>query len=239
VSEEAPAPGTDGLAELVGKLAHEVRGPVATLRGLAGTALAHYDGLSDDERREFLGLIRTEAERLERAVEQSALAMRLDAGSVRFDLGRHDLAAVARAVVETEDVGDRRVDVRAEGPIEAIVDVSHLTTVLRQLVRNAATFSPPDATVVVAVRREGDDAVIEVSDGGPGIPPDRRAEVFERFARWRPPGYETAPGTGLGLFIARELVRGHGGTISMGDARGGGTMLAVRIPLEGSRGNAR
>lgn len=236
MSEEGAPPGADARAELVAKLAHEVRGPVTTLRGLAGTALAHYDGLSDQERRDFLELIRTEADRLERAVEHVALALRLDAGSVRVDARVHDLAPVVRAAVEAEDPSGHPVEVRAHDAIEASFDPAHVTTVVRELVRNAVAFSPPEAAVVVAVRPEGDRAVIEVTDGGPGIPSERRDEVFRRFAGWRPVGYETVPGTGLGLFIAEALVSRQGGSISIEDAPGGGTMLAVRLPGVGSRG---
>jgi signal transduction histidine kinase len=220
----------------VARLAHEVRGPVTTLRGLAGTALAHYEGLTDTERRDFLELIRTEADRLERAVEQVALALRLDAGSVRSDVGAHDAVSVVRAVVETEDPGEHPIEVRAGAPVEASFDPSHLTTIVRELIRNAVLYSPGHAPVVVAVRKDGDDATVEVSDRGPGIPRDRREEVFERFARWRPAGYETVPGAGLGLFIARALVTAQGGSISIEDAPGGGTMLTLRLPGVGSRG---
>lgn len=228
--DDAAPPGAGERAELVTKLAHEIRGPVTTLRGLAATAIAHYDGLSDDERREFLGLIRTEAERLEAAVEQVALAMRLDAGSLERRPGRHDLAELVRTVVHRTDVGDHPVDLDASASLEATFDPIHVTAVVGQLLRNAATFSPTGAPIGVSLRREGTDAVVEVRDRGPGIPPERRDEVFERFTAWRPPGYEAAPGTGLGLFVARELVRRQGGAISIVDAPGGGTMLVVRFP---------
>jgi signal transduction histidine kinase len=236
VRDEAPPAGAEGRSELVARLAHEVRGPVSTLRGLAGTALAHYEGLSDEERREFLALIRTEAERLERTVEQVALAMRLDAGSVRFDIARRDVSAIARSVAETQDLQGHPVAIQADDAVEAPVDVSLLTTVLRELLRNAAAFSPPEATIAIATRRDGDHAVVEVRDAGPGIPPERRREVFERFAGWRPAGYETVPGPGLGLSIARRIVLEHGGSISIEDAPGGGTMLEVRLPGVGARG---
>jgi two-component system sensor histidine kinase TctE len=236
VSEDAAPPGAEDRAELVAKLAHEVRGPVSTLRGLAGTALTHYDGLSDEERREFLTLIRTEAERLERAVEHVAMALRLDADSVRPAPGAHDLAATARAVVEAEDPGEHPIEVHADGSIEASFDPSLVGTVLRELLRNAIAYSPPDAAIAVAVRTDGDHGVVEVRDGGPGIPSEQRQAVFARFAGWRPAGYETVPGTGLGLFIARALASRQGGSISIEDAPGGGTMLTVRLPGVGARG---
>jgi signal transduction histidine kinase len=238
VSEDRPPDDAAGPAELASKLAHEIRGPVSTLRGLASTALAHYDGLSDEERREFLGLIRHEAERLEATVEQIAVALRLDAGSLRFDVVRQDLVGVVKAAVGSVDVGEHPVDLEVPRELDASFDAKHLSTVVGQVVRNAATYSPPGAPISVTLRREGSNAVLEVVDQGPGVPPERREEVFERFGGWRPVGYEAVPGPGLGLHIARAIVEHHGGTISITDGPQGGTMLGVRLPLEGARGTA-
>lgn len=232
MSRRAGTEAAASIAELVSRLAHEVRGPLSTLRGLVGTALTHYDGLSDEERREFLALMREEAERLEATVEEVVLALRLDAGAVRIDRRPHDLAEVVRSAAGSEDVADHPLEVDAGAAVVASVDPTHLSTVVRALVRNAATFSPPVAPIVVRLRRDGDDAVLEVLDRGPGIPPERRDEAFERFTVWRPRGYEAASGPGLGLSIARSIVREHGGSIAIDDAPGGGTMLAVRLPLE-------
>jgi two-component system sensor histidine kinase KdpD len=223
----------ESRADLVSKLSHEVRGPVSTLRGLVGTTLAHYDRLDDDERREFLHLIKHEADRLERSVEQVALALRLDAGSVRFDLKRQDLAVIVREAVESTNTGDHPVDVDAAEPHETSVDGVLIASVIHQLIDNAARFSPPDAPISVRLRRDGHDALLEVIDRGPGIPPDKREAIFERFADWRPPGYEDRPGTGLGLFISRAVVRGHGGEAWISDGPTGGTMLVIRLPVEG------
>jgi two-component system, OmpR family, sensor kinase len=219
--------------DLVSKLTHEIRGPVSTVRGLVGTTLAHYEALSDEERREFLRLIRREAERLERAVEQVALALRLDAGSLRFDIHPQDLGAVVRDAVDAAETADRALEVEVADRVEAPVDGSHIALVVRELIGNAVTFSPPDSPISVRLRQDGDDAMIEVTDHGPGIPRDKREAVFEPFADWRPPGYEDRPGTGLGLFIIRAIARGHGGYASVSDSPAGGTMLTVRLPVEG------
>lgn len=223
-------------AEIASKLAHEIRGPVSTLRGLAGTVIAHYEGLSDEERLEFLGLIRLEAERLEATVEQIALALRLDAGSLRSEMARRDLAGVVSSAAGSVDVGAHPIELEVPGELEAGFDATQVATVVVQLVRNAATFSPPDAPISVTLRAEGADAVLEVTDRGPGVPEERREEVFERFSGWRPVGYEAAPGPGLGLYISRAIVTRHGGTISVTEGPEGGTMLRVRLPLEGARG---
>jgi signal transduction histidine kinase len=220
-------------AELVSKLTHEIRGPVSTVRGLVGTTLAHYGALSDEERREFLRLIRREAERLERVVEQVALALRLDAGSLRFDIHAQDLGVIVRDAVEAAETADRALEVEVADPIEAPVDGFHIALVVRELLGNAVSFSPPDSPISVRLRRDGDEALIEVADHGAGIPRNKREAVFEPFADWRPPGYEDRPGTGLGLFIIRAIAREHGGDASVSDGPAGGTMLTVRLPVEG------
>jgi signal transduction histidine kinase len=220
-------------AELISKLTHEIRGPVSTIRGLAGTTLAHYEALSDDERREFLRLIRHEADRLERTVEQVALALKLDAGSLRFDIRLQDLGAIVREALQEIEIADRPLEIDAPDPIEAPVDGFHIGFVARELIGNAMSFSPPGSPISVRLRRDGDDALIEVIDRGPGIPRDKRDAVFERFADWRPPGYEDRAGTGLGLFICRTIAREHGGEASVADGPAAGTMLTVRLPVEG------
>jgi signal transduction histidine kinase len=220
-------------ADLVSKLTHEIRGPVSTLRGLVGTTLTHYDRLSDDERREFLHLMRHEADRLERTVEQVAFALKLDARSLRFDIRPRDLAEIVRETAQAADTRDHPVEVDVAGSIEAPVDGALIASVVHQLIDNAVTFSPPDSPITIGLRRDGDDAVIEVTDRGPGVPPDKREAVFERFADWRPPDYEDRPGTGLGLFISRAVAREHGGEASIADGPAGGTMLLVRLPVEG------
>jgi signal transduction histidine kinase len=222
-------------AELVSKLTHEIRGPVSTIRGLAGTTLEHYDRLNDGERREFLELIRREADRLVRTVEQVALALKLEAGTLRFDIRRQDLGVIVRGAAHAAgtETADHPLEVDADRSVEAPVDGIQVTFVVRQLIENAATFSPPDSPISVRLSTEGDDAVIEVADRGPGIPPDRREAVFERFAEWRPAGFEDRPGTGLGLFICRAIARTHGGEASIGDGPAGGTMLTIRLPVEG------
>jgi signal transduction histidine kinase len=220
-------------ADLVSKLTHEIRGPVSTLRGLVSTTLTHYDRLSDEERREFLHLMRHEADRLERTVEQVAFALKLDAGSVRFDIRSRDLAEIVRETAQAADTGDHPLEVDVAESIEAPVDGALIASVVHQLIDNAVTFSPPDSPITIGLRRDGDGALIEVTDRGPGVPPDTREAVFERFADWRPPGYEDRPGTGLGLFISRAVAREHGGEASIADGPAGGTMLLVRLPVEG------
>ncbi|CAN5729669.1 N/A [soil metagenome] len=232
---DEPADDARERAELVSMISHELRGPISTIKGLAATSRTYYDQLPDDEKREFLQLIEQESDRMLEIVGQASLAMKLSAGVLPLQMAPADLAEIVREGVDAAGLdADRRVDLDlGDGTIEA--DRKHLVEVVRQLVQNAGAYSPTDAPIEVTVRRGNSNAVIEVSDSGPGIPEDRREQVFTTFPNWRPAGYEEVQGTGLGLFISRALVAEHRGEISIEDAPGGGTMLRVRLPLEGER----
>jgi two-component system sensor histidine kinase KdpD len=223
-------------AELVSTISHELRGPISTIKGLAATSRSFYDQLPDDEKREFLELIEQEADRMLEIVSEASLAMKLSARVLALQLGPADLAGIVREGVEAAGLDDdRRVglelaDISVEG------DRTRLIEVVRQVVRNAAQYSPPDRPVEIRLTREGDTAVLTIVDHGPGIPEERREQVFTTFPNWRPAGYEEVQGTGLGLFISRGLVAEHDGDMSIQDAPGGGTMLRIRLPAGRDQG---
>ena len=223
----------DGRAEIASMVAHEVRGPVATIRGLAGSTLANYDRLSDEERREFVGLIAQESGRLMGSVDQSSLALKVDAGTLTVAVRDDDVGAAVREGVAAAGSQEHPVAIIVEPGIRARIDRKWVAEIVRQLVDNAAKFSPPTAPIRVDMRRENGTVAIEVTDRGPGIPPENREQVFTKFPNVRPAGYEAQPGSGLGLFICRGLVAEHHGEIVVDDAAGGGTMLRVRLPVEG------
>jgi two-component system, OmpR family, sensor histidine kinase KdpD len=218
-----------GRAEIAAMISHEVRGPVSTIRGLAGTALAHYDRLDDAERRELLDLIQQESGRLLTTVTQASTALKVDAATIRYDIRSNDLASTIREGVDAADAAAHplTVDV-AEGDVA--MDRRWIAEAVRQLVDNAAKYSPAGEPIRVTARIDETGATIEVIDGGPGIPVERRGEVFDKYPSWRPDGYEQQPGSGLGLFLVRGVVQAHDGDVHIVDAPGGGTMLRVRIP---------
>jgi signal transduction histidine kinase len=221
-----------GRAEIAAMISHEVRGPVSTIRGLAGTALSHYERLDDDERRELLGLIEQESRRLLATVTQASTALKIDAATVNYDIRAQDLGVAVREGIAAADIGTHPVDADlADGQV--VLDLRWIAEAVRQLVDNAAKFSPPDAPIQVKARIENGSATIEVVDRGPGIPLDRRDDVFDKYPNWRPDGYEQADGSGLGLFMVRGIVDAHHGEVRIVEPPGGGTMLRVRIPVEG------
>jgi signal transduction histidine kinase len=222
-----------GRAEIASVLAHDVRSPVATIKSLATTTTQSYDRLSDAERTEFIGLIEQEASRLLETVNQASLALKVDAGTVVHERRPVDLATVVREGIEAARKAGHYLTVELAPGVTVSADRRHLAEAVRQLVDNAAKFSPADAPIRVTSGSRDGRATIEVTDGGPGIPPERRAEVVARFANWRPEGYEDRTGAGLGLFICRGIVAEHGGELVIDEAPGGGTILRIRFPLEG------
>lgn len=221
-----------GRAEIAAMVAHEVRSPVATIKSLAATTSSSYDRLTDAERKEFVGMIEQEASRLLETVNQTSLALKVDAGTLEYTIGPIDLgAAVSDGLQAAQPIG-HQLTVDLAPSITVSGDRARLAEAVRQLVANAAKFSPVNSPVSVSSSKDGSHAVVEVVDGGPGIPADRREEVFDRFASWRPPGYEDRTGSGLGLFICRGIVAEHSGEMEIDDAPGGGTILRIRLPLE-------
>jgi signal transduction histidine kinase len=171
-------------------------------------------------------------------VDQASLGMKVDARTLSFITHPTDLAVVVRDVLDGFDAGQHQLTFDAPDPsATATVDRKWLAEAVRQVVLNAATYSPARSPIRIVVRRvDGATASIDVIDEGPGIPADQREAVFEKFAAWRPAGYEDVAGTGLGLFIARGIVRAHGGDVSFSDRVREGTMLSIRLPTEGPAG---
>jgi two-component system OmpR family sensor kinase len=118
--------------------------------------------------------------------------------------------------------------------VEIIGDRMRLRQVLDNLLANVRTHCPEGTMAVVAVEQVGADAVITVSDNGPGLAPEDAARVFERFFRADASRSRRHGGAGLGLSIVGSIARAHGGSVTAGPAAGGGTVFTVRVPVAGT-----
>jgi len=224
---------TVGRAEIASMIAHELKNPMMSIKGLASTGTRLYDSMSDEERREFFKLIDDEASRLKLIAEETSTALKIDAGQLAYDLRPESLAGLVEEVVWQSPHGEHPLVVEADPSLRVRCDRARIMEALGHLLDNAAKFSPPDAPIEVRAYRDGDRAVVEVADRGPGMPSEERDKVFERFARWRPPGYAETPGAGLGLFICRAHLKAHGGRVDIEDGPEGGTMVRFSLPIEG------
>jgi len=129
--------------------------------------------------------------------------------------------------------GTRRIESHLDGPLPLQGNPDELHRLIRNLLENAVRHTPEKSTVELTARRDGDQALLEVLDDGPGIPYEMEDQVFDRFVRGEGPA-DTAGGggSGLGLAIVRAVAESHGGSVSAGKSTYGGARFSVRLPLE-------
>ncbi|HEY2675241.1 MAG TPA: HAMP domain-containing sensor histidine kinase [Rugosimonospora sp.] len=213
--------------ELIANVSHELRTPISALQAVLENVV---DGVSDPQ---ALRTALAQTERLGRLVAELLDLSRIEAGAVPLDLAQFDVTEFLQEAVRAAEVAavaaGRAVSFEASDlPLVAVADPARLHQVLANLLDNAARHSPDGGIVTAVARREADRFIIEVTDEGPGIPPEQRAGVFERFTRGERTGGQA--GTGLGLAIARWAVELHGGDIAVVDAPRSGCRIRVALP---------
>jgi heavy metal sensor kinase len=223
----------------VADASHELRTPTTILRTEADVTLARPER-PESEYRASVTVMRDAARRLARIVDELFILARADAGHLvtrREPVYLEDLVDEAVRAVQ-EVAAQRKVRIEAGDLVEAPVsgDADLLGRILLNLLDNAIKYSPPGATVSVAMRRAGVAAEISIVDQGPGIPPEAQEQVFERFFRLdtaRSHGDRTATsGAGLGLAIARRIAELHGGRLELASSRPGRTEFRLTVPID-------
>jgi signal transduction histidine kinase len=212
--------------DFVATISHELRTPMTGVYGAAQTLLRSDIELSTEQRSDLLQLIVGQAERLSQIVDDLLLATSLDHNRVQISREEVDLTELVRGTLKVL----ARPDVEITAPSEPYVlgDRDRIQQILVNLLDNAFKYGSPPVTVMIAPA--GDAFAISVCDAGTGIPQDEQERIFERFYR-RDPKLARAPsGTGLGLYIARELAERMGGMLEVGSSPGSGTAFVLTLP---------
>jgi PAS domain S-box-containing protein len=219
-------------SDFVAAVSHELRTPLTSIYGFAETLLRQDIPFGEDERRTFLRYIASESERLTEIVDQLLNVARLDTGDLQVELGRIDLGSVVSEVVgSVEDSNGHRFEIDLpDEPLAAEADPDKVRQVFNILVENALRYSPQGGTVTVGARRNADRVEVRVVDEGMGIPASEREWIFRKFYRAESAARDGAAGTGLGLFIAKELVNAMGGRIWVDSTEGEGSSFAFELP---------
>ena len=226
--------------EFIAAVSHELRTPLTTIRTLTRILLKKNPG--EEERREYLEDISAECERQIALVHNLLDLSRVQAGGVEIQPARVEVAEALRdcgrvARTAAAERGQELVVEVAPGLPPARADHGALRRALSAVVENAVKYTPEGGRVTLRARREGGEHVsVEVEDTGPGISAEDLPRVFERFYRGRTAAgggsdEQEVPGIGLGLYLARVLVEGMGGSIEASSRAGRGSTFTLRLPV--------
>ncbi len=227
--------------EFVADASHELRTPLTSVLANLELLQASLRAPSQDEDRAMVDSALRSSKRMSRLVGDLLLLARADAGRG----GKHvpcDLAEIAGnvALELAPLMGDRELDIDNQRALPVTGNPDELHRLVLNLLDNASRHTPPGARIELHVRRVGEEAVVEVADDGPGIPPRLREQIFDRFVRGEGPA-DTAvgPGSGLGLSIVRAVATSHGGIVEVSESAAGGAQFRVRLPLQSTSEPAR
>jgi signal transduction histidine kinase len=222
---------TDRLREtLIANVTHDLRTPLTAVKGAADNLLDGLAGPITPDQREYIEIVREHASRLTTTVNELLQAAALQAGQVELQPELLDVYSVAAEVASGLQplARERRVELELRGSeVRARVDREKLRRAIENLVSNALKFTD-EGRVTVEVKSTGAAVEVAVRDTGHGIRADELPRLFERFYR----GSTRKPGTGLGLSIARNLIRLHGGDITVTSVAGRGSEFCVHLPRE-------
>jgi signal transduction histidine kinase len=220
----------DVRQEYLSVLAHELRNPLNAINAAARVLAKDIAGLSGEGTARGIA---SEAHHAMELLDGLTDVASLESGRMRMALRPINLSAVLTDTAGAMVDGHKIVLRGTEQPIIVLGDDRRLGQVIRNLISNAAKYSPGDAEIQVSLGISADrkNAIAQVRDAGPGIPPSERGRLFEKFARLSTAG--ATRGSGLGLYISRGIVRDHGGEMWADWPAGGGSVFSFSVPLTG------
>jgi two-component system sensor histidine kinase KdpD len=226
---------------LLDSVTHEFRTPLTSIKASITTLLSGTP-LEDSARRDLLTVIDEETDRLNRLVGEAAEMSQLDAGMFKLDVQPHSISDALKPALQDAKLSldNHPVEVAAfdgTGP-KVLMDVARIREVLMHLLENAGKYSPPGAPIKVSSEIQGNWLVTSVADRGPGIDSFEQSLIFEKFYRGQNQRY-SAPGTGMGLAIAKVIVEAHGGTIGIVSQLGSGSVFSFTLPIDKSGKSSR
>ena len=230
-------------ADFVSAVSHEFRTPLTSMSHL--TDLLRTGRTVDEGRRQqYYEVFARETERLQHFVETLLDFGRIEAGAQRYTLEPADPVVVVSRIVEqfraTPEAMRHPIEIDAADTLPSVrIDADAFGHALSNLIDNAARYSPDGTPIRVAVEREGSRVAVRVHDRGPGIPANERRRIFQKFVRGAAARASAVKGTGVGLAMARQIVRAHHGDIRVDSEPGRGSTFTILLPVVGnrSRGN--
>lgn len=221
--------------DFVNSVTHELRTPLTSIMGYAEFLEDQIDGPVTPGQQEFISQIQRGARRLEYLLNDLLDFARIEAGTFTLKMTPAELGERVREALESlrPQADETRLALVAslpDSPLVLEMDAQRIGQVLTNLISNAIKFSPKGGTIVVSTSRRGEHVRCEVEDAGPGIAPEDRPRLFQRFSQLEA-GVKMGKGAGLGLSISKALVEAHGGTIGVESILGAGSTFWFELPL--------
>jgi len=219
---------------LLDAIAHEFKTPLTSIKA-AATALLSETVPKAEEQRELISIVNEEADHLGRLVTEALQMARIEAGKIQLNKRMHPIEElISNALQQMRPLAEgRTLEVSiARGLPNVPVDPELMQLAIRQLLDNALKYSPPDSPVTIRALRRNGGLEIKVSDQGSGIPERDRSRVFDKYYRGSN-NRSRVTGTGMGLTIAREIIRAHGGEIWVESEPGKGSEFSFTLPADG------
>jgi two-component system phosphate regulon sensor histidine kinase PhoR len=221
--------------EFLSEVSRELRGPLSTVLGYIEMLTDESAQNVTDEQRHMLSVVERSGEKLLVLISNLLTMSRMEAGEFEPKLGAVDLPAlvgrVGDAVAPGLEKGSLKFEVRVESGIQLLADERQIERALHNLVANSVKFTPPGGEIDVFVRSEEGEVVVDVRDTGIGVAPEEQDELFTRFFSAKGPRRRETLGAGLGLYIVKQIVDGHGGSVRVVSQPGHGSTFTMRLPL--------
>lgn len=222
-------------SDFVSTVSHELRTPLTAIIGAAKTIARKGPNMDSEQHSMFVDMIHRQAGRLFRLIDDVLTASRMESGQNQMRRERLDLRELAEVVIadlehsDPEAAHEITLVTKPERP-EAWGDPDAIQQILGNLIENSLKYSEESAKVTVTVASTESEAVLEVRDEGRGIQEEHLATIFERFRQTEPSSIRSAGGFGLGLFIVKNLVEAHRGTVDVKSEVGAGTTFRIHLP---------
>lgn len=217
--------------QYVGLISHDLRTPLLTINLATATLKLQLERGDMAKATEPIEAIRRCTKRMSEMIEDMLETTRLESGQLVLHKGPVDLGELARTVArEVGGVAARPIRSESAGPVPVMADAGRIERVLENLVGNAVRYSPPGTEVTIRVEAHGGEAVVTVTDRGPGVAAEVVPKLFQRF--YRAGSGDTSSGLGLGLYNSRLIVEHHGGRVWVDSRPGEGSTFGFTLPAD-------
>jgi PAS domain S-box-containing protein len=219
----------------VSVVSHELKTPVALIKGYADTLLRKDACWDEKTMQESLGVILEETDRLNHLIDNLLDASRLQAGALSLEMDQVALDALAERMAARFRTQTDNHEIVTDFPPDLPTvqgDAGRLEQVMTNLLSNAIKYSPAGGRIEISGRARPGEVVVTVTDQGVGIPLEEQTRIFERFVRGARERHQRTPGAGLGLFLVKAIVEAHGGRIWVESHPGEGAAFSFALPLE-------